>query len=265
MSTISDALSKRPANSGEPTAASGSPPLPSDLDLPPAGPKVVYPVSSILRLSNGRRPPAQPPIGMVRRVPIPVPEQPAPTPRNWTAPVAALSAVCAGAILIGFLSVYFIEAARTSRTSQIASAAAPESSALAPVAAAPTPQPTAVATVQPTPAATPIVVRVEFAQAREAARPEAAPVVPKWQAEEPQAELPPPPPKPAAPAAAPAKVSPDQFHIEGIFWSESKPAALINGEIYEVGDSIEGGAVLKKVKRSSVILDVAGREMEIPL
>lgn len=45
----------------------------------------------------------------------------------------------------------------------------------------------------------------------------------------------------------------NQIKIEGIFWGTKNPQAIINGEIYRIGDKIEGiGAEITDIKEGQI-------------
>ena len=76
-------------------------------------------------------------------------------------------------------------------------------------------------------------------------------------------------PKPPAPVATNQGSSieelkpvepPPQLLIKGIWWEGGQPKALINNEIYGIGESI-GGAIITAIGRDSVTLDFHGETL----
>jgi hypothetical protein len=61
-----------------------------------------------------------------------------------------------------------------------------------------------------------------------------------------------------------AKASPYGVQLSGIMFDEGKSAAIINGEIVKVGDTI-GGKVVVAIKRDRVVLDDGSKELELVL
>lgn len=48
--------------------------------------------------------------------------------------------------------------------------------------------------------------------------------------------------------------------IEGIIWGVDVPHAIINGEVYKEGDSIEGEDIkINKIERGKVLVDYSGK------
>lgn len=60
-----------------------------------------------------------------------------------------------------------------------------------------------------------------------------------------------------APARAPASIH--DYRLEGIFWDDIKPAAIINDDIVEMGDEIDGLRVVR-IDRATVTVEYKGRE-----
>ncbi|OPZ04569.1 MAG: hypothetical protein BWZ08_02669 [candidate division BRC1 bacterium ADurb.BinA292] len=69
-----------------------------------------------------------------------------------------------------------------------------------------------------------------------------------------------------APAGKPKHEAPasptDGLRVEGIFWAKTRPMALINGQIVEVGSRI-GNAKVTAINPGSVTLEINGREHTI--
>lgn len=68
---------------------------------------------------------------------------------------------------------------------------------------------------------------------------------------------------PAAQAAAQAEValppppSPPALSVQGLWWGGAKPRAIINGNVYAVGDQVEG-ARIKAIDREGVMIEFDG-------
>lgn len=72
--------------------------------------------------------------------------------------------------------------------------------------------------------------------------------------------------EPLAPSSRRFQVRPEvqlaRYRLEGIFWDEINPGAIINDRIVEEGDQIDTLRI-KKILKSSVIVEIGGVEMEL--
>lgn len=59
------------------------------------------------------------------------------------------------------------------------------------------------------------------------------------------------------PATKPASAR-RSYKVEGIFWEETRPMALIDGEIVEIGDHVAGGAEVLEIQRTSIVIEENG-------
>jgi hypothetical protein len=79
-------------------------------------------------------------------------------------------------------------------------------------------------------------------------------------------------PKPLEPAPAPLPlempgsnrpdVTPPQLTVQGLWWGDEKPKAIINGQIYGIGDEVDG-AVITGIGRDGVTLEFQGESMRL--
>ncbi len=179
----------------------------------------------------------------------------------------------------------------TPKSQEASSSPKTEPDAMAAVAPIPSPEP-------PVPAQTPVVVKVELSVKAETTpspvslrpKPEksaspkssksksaAAPAKPtpekakptpaeekptpvETKAEAAESSEPSPPPKPAHKSSS-SEIR-ESYKLEGIFWSEKDPMAIINGEIVQEGKRLEG-VLVKKINKSSVTLEADGEEFEL--
>ncbi|MBI2929162.1 MAG: hypothetical protein HYY24_26150 [Verrucomicrobia bacterium] len=120
-------------------------------------------------------------------------------------------------------------------TPAVAPSAPPQPNVSAP---APTVEvtPAPVAQISPPPAAQPIIVKEEV----------------------------PPAPPPLAPPPPPAKPAFPALKLQGIFFSRTKPSALISGQTLFLGDAIEGARV-KAIEADKVIVEFQGESRTLNL
>jgi len=55
---------------------------------------------------------------------------------------------------------------------------------------------------------------------------------------------------------------PPQVTVQGLWWGDEKPKAIINGQIYGIGDQVDG-AVITAIGRQGVTVDVHGESMRL--
>jgi hypothetical protein len=65
-------------------------------------------------------------------------------------------------------------------------------------------------------------------------------------------------PRPAAVPAAPA------VSVQGVLWGGSHPKAIVNGEVYAVGDLVQGARIVS-IHRDGVTVESQGKSFQLPL
>ena len=56
-----------------------------------------------------------------------------------------------------------------------------------------------------------------------------------------------------------------QISVSGILWDSKKPLAIINGEIYTVGEKVENTYVVEKIGHGFVLLSEGGKKIKVPV
>ena len=78
--------------------------------------------------------------------------------------------------------------------------------------------------------------------------------------------LPPPAPPPVSPQAgakpAAPVIMPPAATLEGMLWGGSQPRAILNGEVYQVGDFVAGAKIVS-IDRNGVTVEVSGTTFEL--
>ncbi len=64
----------------------------------------------------------------------------------------------------------------------------------------------------------------------------------------------------AAPSAA--ETLPQEFFVQGMFWGVNRPACIINGKVYSVGDEIEGARILE-INKEGILLMSQGKTFTV--
>lgn len=54
------------------------------------------------------------------------------------------------------------------------------------------------------------------------------------------------------------------FPLQGIFWDERKPMAIINDEVVKTGDTV-AGAIVKEIRRDAVVVEYGGELFTLSL
>jgi hypothetical protein len=169
-----------------------------------------------------------------RQAPTPMGMEPVPVPRGSRLNLVLGAVVLIALLLAGwFFWQWWMARSNVGKTVVTAAAAQP------PAAAPPIPQPV-VAPLKPAPPpiapAAPVVVPPVVSP------PVAAPT-----------------PAPPPPVAKPAPVAwPVDLSVSAIFFSQTNPRAMINGNLYEVGDAIQG-IVVKKIEKDKVTVEWEGQ------
>lgn len=70
-------------------------------------------------------------------------------------------------------------------------------------------------------------------------------------------------PSAVAPPPPPAKRPAPELHVEGLLWGGPTPSAILNGEVYRVGDEIQGDPILS-IDRRGVTLEHEGDRVLYP-
>lgn len=68
----------------------------------------------------------------------------------------------------------------------------------------------------------------------------------------------------SAASIRPVLFSPDDLELDGIAWDKEKPAAIINNEVLEIGDKINGKTVID-IREDRVILNDGTSNIELQL
>jgi hypothetical protein len=110
----------------------------------------------------------------------------------------------------------------------------------------------AVPTAPPNPAPTPVIASA----APVAAQPAASPAVAPSTAAPPPQAAPPTAPPPTAEKDLPV-IWPVQLKLSAVFYSKTHPRVLINGNIYEPGDQIQG-VVVKSIEKDAATVEWSG-------
>jgi len=61
---------------------------------------------------------------------------------------------------------------------------------------------------------------------------------------------------------APSAIRPPPVTLQGMIWGGPRPQAVIDGDVYDVGDAV-AGATIVKITRRGVIVDVQGTTFEL--